>query len=480
MKTIDAYHLPMLEDRDIATWQECDFDGPAETRLHVRWPQLTPDGAARIAIRLRDARTALRARTVAQVISAIDQTVTDMRSDPAGWAELCAAVAAVTGYSLQMTQHVMARMSYDWNAQSLNRLIEAELGGAEAIDSFAVRGDKRVHASGPALSVHIFSGNVPGVAVTSIIRTLLLKAPVFGKAASGEPILAAAFARALHAVDPDIGNAVAVTYWEGGTDDIEAAVFEHADTIIHYGGHASLDDVRRRLPSHTTLIDHGPRISFGIVTREQLAGGGNKETETLIGDIARAVATFDQQGCVSPHMIYVEEGGDITPREMAARIASAFPEIQKELPPGRLTSADAAAIRRARDEAEFRGIAGEETDVHGPGDLGFTVIYDPRTAFTASCLNRTLIVHPVSHAEAIPRMIDPFRSVLQTAAVAAPGSRFDTLAADLADAGVSRVTTFAHLPWPAPDWHHDGRGPLTEMVRYTDVTYRAVVHISAP
>jgi hypothetical protein len=59
--------------------------------------------------------------------------------------------------------------------------------------------------------------------------------------------------------------------------------------------------------------------------------------------------------------------------------------------------------------------------------------------------------------------------VLQSVAIAAPDAAADALAASLADIGVTRVTSFRDLPWPPPTWHHDGRGPLRELLRWVDI-----------
>ena len=45
------------------------------------------------------------------------------------------------------------------------------------------RGGGRQAAFGPRLAAHVFSGNVPGVAVTSLVRSLLVKAATLGKTA---------------------------------------------------------------------------------------------------------------------------------------------------------------------------------------------------------------------------------------------------------------------------------------------------------
>ncbi|MBD0320994.1 MAG: hypothetical protein ICV87_11715, partial [Gemmatimonadetes bacterium] len=43
------------------------------------------------------------------------------------------------------------------------------------------------------------------------------------------------------------------------------------------------------------------------------------------------------------------------------------------------------------------------------------------------------------------------------------------LAASLARAGVARVAALGNMAWPPQTWHHDGRPPLRELVRWCDL-----------
>ena len=40
---------------------------------------------------------------------------------------------------------------------------------------------------------------------------------------------------------------------------------------------------------------------------------------------------------------------------------------------------------------------------------------------------------------------------------------------NLARLGASRVVPISQIPWPRPWWHHDGSGPLLDLVRWTDL-----------
>ncbi len=464
---IDCFWLPGLQEGDVTTWETRELGD-----VGIRWPVLRPEALRRVLAAIADARQGELARApVADIVAAIDAAAARL-ADPADplRATAEAALPPVTGYSPPMVRLVLDRMAADWRAPALERLLRAELGDPAVLDGFAPgsgAGARRlVRATGPQLAFHVFAGNVPGVAVTSIVRSLLLRSATLGKTTSGEPVLAPLFARALDSVAPGIAAALAVTCWPGGTVVLEDVALAAADAVVVYGGQEPLRQLGARARPGTRFLDHGPRYSFGVVGREALGRGS---ASAVAEAVARAVATFDQQGCVSPHVVYAEEGGEIDPPAFAGLVAGALAALEDELPRGRISGGDAAAIHQARGSAEFRAIAGAAVQVHaGPG-TSFTVAYDADPAFAISCLNRFLWVKPVPELLQVVRHVSPYRAFLQTVAVAGAGERLQALASALGAAGATRITTFAAAPWPPAEWHHDGRGPLVELLRWTDL-----------
>jgi hypothetical protein len=236
---------------------------------------------------------------------------------------------------------------------------------------------------------------------------------------------------------------------------------------MFYGGADAAREIRGRLDSAVTLIEHGPRVSFGIVMRESL--NDRDAARALASAVARATALFDQQGCVSPQLVYVETGAPVSPKEFAALVANALEAVAHTLPRGPLSPAEAAAIHELRASAEFRSIAGENVDVFASVDTSATVIFETDAAFAGSPLNRVLRVKAVADADLIPGLLGPARHLLQTAALSGPSARIEALAPRLVARGVTRITSFERMPFPLPFWHQDGRGPLGELLRWADL-----------
>src|SRR5581483_8583985 len=178
--------------------------------------------------------------------------------------------------------------------------------------------------------------------------------------------------------------------------------------VVVYGGAESVAGVRARAPAGVRVIEHGPKLGLGVV---QAAQASDRETARAA---ALDVSVFDQQGCVSPHTLYVE--GDVeAARGFGRLLAAALAEVEALLPRGRLTTAETAAIQQTRGAAEFR----DGVDVFTPAaGTAWTVIVDPDPAFAVSCLNRVVYVKPLAQPDELGTLLAPVRAYLQTVGVA--------------------------------------------------------------
>ncbi len=437
--------------------------------LSCAYPAPAPDMLEATVRATRQAARDLARRPVREIVEAIDSAAARLAdpSDPLH-EEAVRLIPRATGYSAPMAALVLDRMTAGWRSGALLRLLQTELGDPAVLDGFAPAGHGRsTRAYGPGLSFHVFAGNVPGVAVTSMVRSLLVKSPMVGKLASGEPVLPVLFARALATVDPRLADALAVTYWPGGAEDAEWRMLEAADVVVIYGGDEVVDSFRARAPAHDRLVVHGPRLSVGLIAAPALT----RDRGALARSVARAVATFDQHGCVSLHALWVEGPLDDEARAFARDLAGALGALERELPRGAISAGEASIIHQSRGIAEMRGHAGEGVQVFAGEGTSWTVVYDPEPVFRASCLNRFIYVHPIEQLEDAVDLLAPMATRLQSVALACTDERHPGIAHALARVGATRITTFDRLPWPPMEWHHDGRGPLRELLRWVDLEY---------
>ena len=477
--------LPGVRDADIAEWQTLHFDSGLELRV----PRLSPSGLAAQLQRIAAARDAYLADLPVRHIITILDRVANRWLDPSSAyrREADLLLPRITGYAEPAVRKGLVSYLGMLRAENLRRLLEEELPDPTVLDEFVprARGGGWTRAFGPRLTVHVWSGNVPGLPAQSLVAALLAKSASFGKVASEEPLFATLLAESIAEVDPELADCLAVGYWRGGDTQLESVAFEQAETVIAYGSERAVESVRAQEPPETRFIAYGHKLSFGVVGREALAAQPLPET---LRRAAYDVVKYDQQGCLSPHVVYVERGGDTSPLDFAAALAQALGEYAASVPRGQLTLAEASSLAQLRRQYELREVLGAtqhdgavaENDVSRPpedntdvavfagGDA--VVIFDADPQFQASCLNRVVFVKPVDDLlHDVPRLAAAVRRYLQTCGVAASPERTRALAGALGRLGLDRVCPLGRMGDVAATWHHDGRFNVLELLRWTDL-----------
>ena len=368
-----------------------------------------------------------------------------------------------TGLSLAMIQHTLPLVFQEYRPDRVAILLRDELGDINALDSFVTINGKQRRAYGPAFTAHVLAGNLPGAGLDSVMFSLLAKSATFVKASSHNTSLPTLFARTLKQVDPELGACLAVLTWSGGSVSLEEIAFGRAEVVIASGSDKSLAAIRPQVRGQ--FIGYGHKISFAVMTKEAL-----DDARTVAQKAAYDVALFDQQGCLSPQLIYVEEGGAVSPQLFATLVAEALAQWEHSLPRGHVPQDVSVAIRRARDEAEWQALAGKEvalyTSRHG---TTWTVIYDTDPTFVSSPLYRTIRVKPLSSMLQLHELLTPWQPYLEAVGVAPHAPRNPQLADVLGQAGVSRICPIGTMQTPPLSWRHGGRPRIADMVRWVEI-----------
>ncbi len=380
--------------------------------------------------------------------------------------EALAHLPGTSGLSPEMCSAVLDGMAVDWSAERLQELVEVEFGEPPALDGFVQGSHGSVRAMGSPLTTQVVAGSVPGVGATAMIRSLLVKSPTLIKPGLGDLVLPVLLARALTDADVGLGNAVAVVYWPGDREDLTAEAVRAAGTVVAYGGDQAVAAVRGRTPATARFVAYHHRVSVCIVGRAALSRDRLREAAS---EVAGAVAFFDQRGCVSPQIIYVEAGGEVDASGFAHQVAEAMAVVEANLPGGRLGTNEAASLQQVRGTAEVLAASGGSVELHHGDSKSWTVILDPEGSLTVQCVGRVVRLVPVAQAEEVPALLVPLSGHLQTVGLTGCGDRSQGLADALARTGVTRITDLAGMAFPPPWWHHDGRGPLRELVDWVDI-----------
>jgi len=298
---------------------------------------------------------------------------------------------------------------------------------------------------------------------------LLAQSAQFVKCASGSVFLPRLFAHSIYDADPKLGACLEIAEWRGGNAELEAALFAEANCVTATGSDEMLTAVRQRLPVSTRFLSYGHRVSFGFVARGVLGG---HHLRRVAASAAVDVVAWNQLGCLSPHVIYVQSSGETLPEKFAELLADELEQREQTEPRGELAAEHAAVIASRRGIYEVRAAHSPDTRMWlSQNSTAWTVIFEADPRFQKSCLNRFVYVKAVEGVSEMLHHAEAVRGKVSTVGMAAPEGQAEELAMQLANWGVTRVCPLGQMQNPPLTWRHDGRPALGDLVTWTDVEF---------
>ncbi len=320
--------------------------------------------------------------------------------------------------------------------------------------------DPRYVAAPPRLVAVVLSGNVFTASVRAVLVPLLLGAPLIAKASSREDLFPRLLARALEEADPGLARSFFVLTFPGGTVDLEDALFAQADVVSVYGHDATLAAVRGRLAGTTRFVPHGHGL--GVVHVPAAALIDEDAARRVADAVALDVAAYDQRGCLSPHVVWVERGARIDARAFAALLSrSAFATLARRLPRGPLPTAAGAA------QLQWRGVAAARGELF-EGD-GWAVSFEGEGPLRLSPGYRNVSVLEHDGVDDLAQRLLPLGVHLKSVGVAGDAAARRALADALPPPLAPRVCAAGTMQTPPLDALADGDLPAAGLLRLIDL-----------
>jgi hypothetical protein len=379
---------------------------------------------------------------------------------------------AATGFSSPTLANGLDSFFKQLTPEAFQALLEQDLGHPQRLDHLSATPAERQFrrsavATGPELLVHITAGNLPSPALSSIVLGVLVRSAQFVKCASGSSLVPRLFAHSLYDAEPKLGACLEIAEWQRGQLELEQTLFEQADCLTATGSDQAVADIRQRLPAETRFLAYGHRVSFAFVSHEALSVSSERQ---LVAQAATDIIAWNQLGCLSPHVIYIQQGGSLGPEQFAEVLARELERREELEPRGELPTEIAAAIASRRALYEVRAAHAPDTTRHwcSKNSTSWTVVYEADPRFQVSCLHRFIYVKSVKDLTEALQAADSIRGKVSTVGLAAPPHQVQDLATELARWGASRVCPLGQMQQPPLTWRHDGRPALRDLVTWTD------------
>ena len=468
--SVKGYYLPQPLQKEVISVQHSVHEFVEQNIIiNIEFPVVTPEFLQKVIAFLKERKSYLEKMSVYEIADILDRASKCWLNDKYSKKIFALEVISLfTGFSPEMVNESIRVEHLSSRKPELLKALRSEVGNINYLDKFCfseeLSGNSK--AFGPALTAAIFSSNIPGLPHLSIMRSLLVKSPLIGKSSREEPIFPPLYAETIRELNPVLGDCLAILSWQGGDETIEKILFEECGIVIVYGSEETCRSISRRIPLESKLISHSHKLGFGMVGRESL---NKKNLKSLARRIAYDVTMFDQFACISPQIYFLEEGGEISPRNFVVHLGEEMTYWQKRIPSARLSVEIAGSLRHLRNTYELKELSGEDIKMCASQDLSWTVVYEPLSEFVSSPLHRFIRIVPMRDLTEVSNFAQPIKKYLQNVSLEVAIERREEMYNLLSNMGVSRISPPGKMATPSMMWHHDGLACLGEMLHWTDV-----------
>jgi hypothetical protein len=261
-------------------------------------------------------------------------------------------------------------------------------------------------------AVQILAGNTPAMIAQGFLQACILNIPQCLKIPGNQSL----FAQLLYQSFAE--NGITLTDLMDlhiGKDNLPLFYFKltKADLVLAYGRDETIDVLRNYISPEATFIAHGHAESAAIIFKEAV------EINNL-EKLAYDMLSYDQRGCLSPRVVYIEEGGKYTPAEYAKIFAELIlPSFAKQLPRGGLFPGEAEEILHQRSLGRFRG------SVYTGND--WTICYDDEQTWPVTALPRFIFFKSFKNPQALITILHPIKNHLISFGFAGAETKRDAL-----------------------------------------------------
>ena len=343
--------------------------------------------------------------------------------------------------------------------------LRGNIGYADTFMPFADSDAHILKANPRGLVCHWMAGNVQILGIFALVQCILTKNVNLLKVAAKDGGVFSSLIRAFEEVEVelpgggvlrgcDVAATIGVVYFPRSSSALAECMSKEADVRIAWGGKEAVETVAAypsKIDSQTVVF--GPKLSMAVIGREALSS--EHEARKLARRLTVDVAVFDQYGCASPHNVYIEKGGEISPRRFCEILSEVFPKTEVQIPKGSMSAEESSAVHSIRGVYDFKG------SVYGSDTMSWTVLFDPDIQLASPVYSRVLFVHEVDSIMDAVAEIQPY---IQSIGIEVSSDKAVTFANAATAKGVARLPKIGRMlnfemPW-------DGMFLIDRLVRW--------------
>lgn len=341
-------------------------------------------------------------------------------------------------------------------------------GNLNYVDGYQPFPDSSHHflrANARGLVCHWLAGNVQILGLFALVQSIISKNVNLLKVSSRDNGVFKSLLESFRGIDyttpegknisgDDLLKTISIVYFSHDADELGKEMSTQADVRIAWGGQTAVTTVANypsRIGSETIIF--GPKLSCAVIAKEMLTD--ERTAKKIARRVSVDVSVFDQTGCASPHNLFIERGGIVSPKRFTEILADCMKRTEIQIPKPTVSAEEIAAIHSIRGVYDFKG------KVFGSPKMTWTLLYDENVELCKPVYSRTLFVHEV---DSIFDVIPLLSNDIQTVGIEAARDRAVDFASQANVKGVARCPQIGRMlnfemPW-------DGVFLLDRLVRW--------------
>jgi len=329
-------------------------------------------------------------------------------------------------------------------------------GNVEYLDGFKSFPDSDKHylkANPRGLVCHWMAGNVQILGMFALVQSIITKNVNILKVAAKDGGVFSGLLSAFEGLEyttesgyvikgDDLLKTLAVVYFPRQAAELGKYLSKNANVRIAWGGKDAVETVC----NYPAMIDcetviFGPKISFAVIAKESLSS--EHEAKKLARKLTVDISVFDQTGCASPHNLFIERGGAVSPERFCEIMAEVFPRTELQIPKPAVSMEQISEIHSIRGVYDFKGQS------WGSPNMSWTILYGDQNELNKPVYSRVLFVHPVDNIEDCLTLVEDY---VQTVGISAPLEKAMSFAEKATAKGVARCPMIGRMlnfemPW---------------------------------